>query len=328
VILLWSIASLALLTAMSALCSGLETGLYAVDRVRLQIRAEEGDRRARRLLAAAARPATTVAALLVANNIVNYFVSVSASSALDHVLPVSQDVVRRLVDTAVITPILFVFGDLGPKDAFLRRPTLLMRRYEPALTFVRSLGALVATPLLALAERFGGGRGGAHEASRFDRAAIGRLLSEEAEIAGLSPAQRRLATRVLQLRQARVEERMTPVSKVAEVSTDASAAEVVRVGVQARKSRLPVRAPGAAAYAGYVSVTDAAVVAGEDDEHAPGFAEARLHGLPRVLARTEVGKALVGFQRRRKPIMQVVDADGRATGLLAASDLVDALFEI
>jgi putative hemolysin len=322
--LLEAAVALVLLTALSALCSGLETGLYGFDRVRIRLRAEEGDRRARRLLAAAARPAATVVSLLVANNIFNFFASTASSRLLELAAPGEGGLGRGLLDAALLTPFLFVFGELAPKTAFLRAPTRRMRRFEPALTLIRGVGAVIVAPVLALVERIGGAKdddGGSH----FDRAAIGRLLTEEAEIAGLSPAQRRLAERVLRLRQAVVEERMTPLAQVVEAPASATAAEVVRLGAAAEKSRLPVRAPGAPSYLGSVSVTDAAIAAEESD--AAGYAAAHVHELPMIPARGEVASALARFQRRRKPLMQVVDRKGRAVGLLAASDLVNALFE-
>jgi CBS domain containing-hemolysin-like protein len=319
------LAALLALTFLSALCSGMETGLYALDRVRLQLRGEDGDGRARRLFAAAQRPAATVAALLVANNVVNYFVADAASRALDEVVTTRHVLVRQVVDTLLVAPFLFICGDLAPKDAFLRAPHRLMRRFEPFLTGVRLAGGVVLAPLLWLAEKL---RGGDDESgSDFDRAAIGRMFNEEAEVAALSPAQRRLAERVLRLRQSRVEERMTSLDRVAAVAAEATADAVAALGAKVGKSRLPVRASGEAAFVGYVNVADALAAVGEGDGERPGFAGRALHELPKIPLRATISSALVRFQRRRRPLMQVVTREGRAAGILAASDLVDALFD-
>ncbi|HYC78338.1 MAG TPA: CNNM domain-containing protein, partial [Planctomycetota bacterium] len=250
--LLLAAAAVILLMFLSSLCSGMETGFYALDRVRLQLRAEEGDGRARRLLVAAARPAVAVCALLLANNVVNYFVSDAASALLDGVAPSSGGVLRQVLDTLAVTPFLFVLGDLAPKDAFLRAPTRLMLRFEPFFRLILAAFGPAAAPFLWLGRKIGGeGAGLAREETVFERAALGRLLTEEEEVAGLSPAQRDFAKRVLRLRTVRVADRMTPVKAVAAVRLDARASEIAALGAAVKRSRLPVWAPGGRIFAGY-----------------------------------------------------------------------------
>lgn len=321
-----AVAALVAVSFLSALCSGMETGLYALDRIRLRIRAEEGDRRARRLLAAASAPAVSVSALLLANNVLNYFATDVASAALDHALPSMDVLSRQIADTLLLSPFLFVCCDLAPKDAFMRAPWRLMRLFEPFLTFVRGSCGTLVRPLLALFARFG--RRDETKATDFlERAGLGRLLTEEQEIETLSPAQRRLAERVLRLRHVKVEERMTPIAGVVWVPADASAEAVAAAGLRCGKSRIPVRATPRGAFAGYVNVVDAVVAADAGEGDRPGFAGARLHELPFVARRSTVASALVRFQRRRRPLMQVLAAEGEPVGILAASDLVDALFD-
>jgi Mg2+/Co2+ transporter CorB len=55
----------------SALFSGIETGLYTINRVRLSVRAGHGDLRGKYLLALIQNPVRMLATLLVANNIAN-----------------------------------------------------------------------------------------------------------------------------------------------------------------------------------------------------------------------------------------------------------------
>ncbi len=315
------------LTFLSALCSGMETGIYALDRVRLQLRADDGRGRVRRLLAAAAKPASTVASLLFANNVVNYFAADAASRALDGLLPSTNVLLRQLLDTLLIAPFLFICSDLGPKDAFLRAPQRLMLLFEPFLTAVRIVGGLAIKPLLMIVDRIGRRDDDEDDGAAFDRAAIGRLFTEEAEVAALSPAQRRLAERVLRLRLARVDERMTPLDRVAFVPHDADAETVAHLGAAVGRSRLPVRSAGNEGFAGYVNVADAVAVTSAGGGRDADFIGRHLHDLPKIPLKANISSALVRFQRRRRPLMQVVTRDGRPAGILAASDLVDALFD-
>jgi Mg2+/Co2+ transporter CorB len=58
--------------AGSALYSGMETGAYTLNRVRLQVLADRGQRRALTLRHLLDRPATLLATLLIGNNVTNY----------------------------------------------------------------------------------------------------------------------------------------------------------------------------------------------------------------------------------------------------------------
>ena len=70
------LAVLAILLACSAYFSSAETALTTVNKVRIRMLADEGDRRAQTLLKVLEDPARMLGAILVGNNIVN----ISASS--------------------------------------------------------------------------------------------------------------------------------------------------------------------------------------------------------------------------------------------------------
>jgi putative hemolysin len=67
----------------SAVFSGLEIGLYTLNRVKLAVAAERGDRRAVRLQRELAQPERLLAGLLVGNNMVNYLGTVAIAALLD-----------------------------------------------------------------------------------------------------------------------------------------------------------------------------------------------------------------------------------------------------
>ena len=101
----------------SAIFSGLETGLYVVDRVRLAVRAGRGDRNAVRLEAEVEEPERLLSALLIANNAANYAGSLGIAAILS-MFVVSEWTIVGL-NTLLVVPLLFVFGETIPKDLFL-----------------------------------------------------------------------------------------------------------------------------------------------------------------------------------------------------------------
>jgi CBS domain containing-hemolysin-like protein len=101
---------------LSALYSGLETGLYTINRIRLDVRASSGLVRAKRILSLVDNPTRMLAVLLVCNNAANYLASYGAAMFLDSTT--LSPWISILVNAAVMIPILFIFGEVLPKDLF------------------------------------------------------------------------------------------------------------------------------------------------------------------------------------------------------------------
>ena len=100
----------------SAFFSGVETGAYSVNRLRLAIRAARGEPRARLLLDELRHPNRWLATLLVGNTAAGYILS----SAIAHMLEGwgLSPVMGMIVDAIVLLPLLVVFCETLPKEAF------------------------------------------------------------------------------------------------------------------------------------------------------------------------------------------------------------------
>ena len=72
---------------LSALCAGLETGVYTINRVRLAVRAGTNHRRASRLKFELDHPERLLITLLVLNNLANYLGSLGIAGVLDDGMP-------------------------------------------------------------------------------------------------------------------------------------------------------------------------------------------------------------------------------------------------
>ena len=130
--MIWIPALLFLLgLVLSALFSGSETGLYRVPRIRLVLDALGGGRAARMLVWLVNHPAIFIATLLVGNNIANYLTSFSVVWAVS--LSPGSNAAAELGATLLMTPVVFVFGELLPKSWFFQAPYRLLRRLRPFL---------------------------------------------------------------------------------------------------------------------------------------------------------------------------------------------------
>ena len=99
---------------LSAFFSGSETGLYRVTRIRLALDGMSGDPVSKGLLWLVNNPAIFVATTLIGNNLANYLVSFSIVMATQIAFR-GHHTVAEVMAPIVMTPIVFVYGELLPK---------------------------------------------------------------------------------------------------------------------------------------------------------------------------------------------------------------------
>ncbi|MHC4861732.1 MAG: CNNM domain-containing protein, partial [Planctomycetota bacterium] len=80
------VVGLLLSTSASFFFSGIETGIYALNRVRLRIRAAEGEARAESVADLVRRPQITISTILIGNHVANYAASYFSMALLAFVL--------------------------------------------------------------------------------------------------------------------------------------------------------------------------------------------------------------------------------------------------
>ncbi|MGB2994022.1 MAG: CNNM domain-containing protein, partial [Paenisporosarcina sp.] len=101
--------ALAISLMLSFFFSGSETALTAVNRMKVQHRAEQGERMAQKLLMLIAKPDRMITTILIGNNIVNI-----AMPTLLTLIALKYDWDIALA-TAVLTIIIIIFGEVLPK---------------------------------------------------------------------------------------------------------------------------------------------------------------------------------------------------------------------
>lgn len=130
---------------LSAFFSGSETGLYRVPRTRLVLDGLSGSRAAQALIWLLNHPAIFVATTLVGNNVANYLTSFAVVLAVASLFGGSP--AAELIGPMLMTPIVFVFGELLPKYLFYQAPFRLIRVTRPFLLAATVLFAPVTLVL-------------------------------------------------------------------------------------------------------------------------------------------------------------------------------------
>ncbi|TWT94885.1 CNNM domain-containing protein [Neorhodopirellula pilleata] len=132
---------------LSAFFSGSETGLYRVSRTRLVLDGLSGSLAGRGLVWLLNHPAIFVATTLVGNNLANYLISFATVMFVVNAFGGGPSLELGL--TVMMTPVVFVFGELLPKHLFYQAPYRLLRATRWLLLAATALFSPVSS-LLAL----------------------------------------------------------------------------------------------------------------------------------------------------------------------------------
>ncbi len=304
----------------SALFSGMETGAYRLNRVRLYVQSAQGRSSARSLERVVSKPASLIGTLLIGNNLCNYAGTAGLGVILNAMdLPVWQAVV---VNTLLVTLILFIFGETLPKDLFAANADRLMYPLARLLVVLRTLftwtGLLpIVVALSALAVRLvGKAEGGALT----PRKRVAQMVNEGAGVGLISSEQTAIAQRALALSNRRLLAECTPWSSVVTVSADSGWQALRRLAKQTPRSRLPV-IDSRGGVLGVTDLIDALLIDKAETKPAAAAMQPAV-GLPGDMT---VKQALTRLQREHIGLAIVMGADGRPAGVVTVKDLIEPL---
>jgi len=304
---------------LSFLCSGLETGIYTLNPIGLEVRLGRGEARARQLAREIARPARVIATLLIANNIANYLVSLGLAEILATwelgAFP------SMALNASIGLLVGFLLCETLPKDLFR---TFTDRWTYLGWPFLRTWRiVLTATGVLPLVTAIGDlvtrRIGGSDEAALSGpRAKVSMLIKEGIDAGVLSERQWGFAERALALRGTTVADEMTPWSRVASVPVDADGPRREAVLRKSGASRVPVTGPDGRVI-GILSALDAIL--------SPEASTERLMSPVTRFPPTETTMGALRTLRAARARLGVVvdDASGKPRGIIAIKDLVEPI---
>jgi CBS domain containing-hemolysin-like protein len=310
------LAALFVCTGGSFFFSGVETGIYVLNRVRLRLRVERGDAAATRVLEFFRRPQLTISTILIGNHVANYGASFFCQEFFRGPVRVGEPEVWT---TVVLTPFLFVMGEITPKNVFRLRADPLVYRTSRVL----QAAGRVFLPL-ALFLRWMGRLTGAMPKSvpppdaMLSRDRLQALVGEVAEEGVLTDQQRRMVTNVMRISSVPVRGAMVPLSEVDAVSEGFDREELLAASGKRGRTRIPVLERASGQPRGVVNVLDLA--------YRPGIALGDLvQQVPRIPDRSSVNRSLRLLRKARKPMGFVTDRGDRVVGVVTVKDLVEEI---
>lgn len=318
-----------LLILASAFYSGCETGAYRLNRVRLRLAAEGGHRGAGLLTRLIRDMPGLICVILIGNNTVVYAATVLATGLWRDA--VASDLQAEMLATLTMTPVLFIFAEVLPKNVYniesermmypSARPLWVSDRVFRALGLVAGLKGIGW-----LWSRIARWReAGTLTAEAFPAQARLRAIMRDSTAEGIvTPYQSELVEKIINLRQVTVGDAMVPRHRVFEVHRDIDAEALRRVASSCRFNRLPVTDRPGGDVVGLVAVLDALQGAAEGE---PGTFALADYTKPAVVfsPRMTVTQAIFALQRARTPMGVVRNARGQYSGIVTLKDLVEEI---
>ncbi|TET38275.1 MAG: DUF21 domain-containing protein [Planctomycetota bacterium] len=313
--------ALLVLLFLSAFFAGSETALMVVSKLRLRVMAESKPRRVKIIEGVLAKPEKLIGTILLGNNLVNI-----AMSAIATALAISIWGNRGIVYvTAVLTIVILIFADITPKiySKYYNEPVSLWT--APIMKFlVFILGPFVwlATSVSNLLLRLLG----------IDVRKMKKPLMTESEIrmcikmgwddGTITEDERKMLARVFTLNDKKVGEVMVPKDKMVTIAEDSGLKQAIDTIMHKGMTRIPVTGTEKDEIVGILHAKDLFRHIEEGDK----FSLKKILRPPIYTSfERKIDSQLKDFQSKRLHQAIVLDAEGKAAGLVTLEDIIEEL---
>ena len=315
--------AMALCLMLSFLLSGMETGVFSMNRLRVRRLARSGNREARLLHGFLERPERFLWTILVGNTLVNFAILGWILARL-HVALAGHGV-WVIVSFIVAVFVFYAFFDLLPKMLFRTYPNRLCLASAPAFRLV----SLVLRPLVSLVE----GISWLVLRLRGSRAFTGRLFGNREEMRAvmaeaaqaLTSDEHAMINRVLDLQHFTVAKITVPLTKAFSADVQTPLRDAFALAREKNLSRLPVweMRDGRRRVAGLLDVTSLLFVEKLSmEKSAADFMTPALF----LDENTRLEIALRRMQRAGQRLAIVLGRAGSEVGVISLEDILKLMF--
>jgi len=306
----------------AAFFSGCETGLYCVNRLRVQLGVQERDPKLLRLSSLLANEQEALAVTLIGTNLMEYVATTAVAYIFAGLLYWSE-ADTELYTVLLVTPVVFVFAEVVPKNLFQLHADRLMPRGSWLLTMAdwvfRATGIVwMLTTLTGAATRLFGGAASLRTATAPKRQ-MTMLLREALVGQTHGEHQSDLIDRVVRLSETPVRAVMVPQQRVVGVSATADRRELVRFARQTGYARCPVYGKRRSEIIGVIKVDE---LLRSDDWRTVGE---RLGPVITLRSQETVASAIAHMKQGGAEFGVVSDHAGQMVGVVTLRDLLEEI---
>lgn len=312
---LLSILIIASAFAGSMFFSGIETGGYLLNRIRLRTRMRMGDLAAKRLQNSLQDVHRFIFTVLIANNIATYLLSREATRLYAGFL---EDHAETAATLTLMLP-LFLFGELIPKNLFRHHADVWMYHCSGLLYFSQRLLAPFTYLLKMLFNLLTGGRSRTEEQEGLSLSLQGfrEYFSEKTQNAPLSSHQHGMIDNLAAMHRIPVRQVMVPLSRMVLAPESATVAQIIELMRSRNTDRVALYKGASRSVRGFVTLVE--VVRSEMDPQKS--AAPLLTRTIRLTAGMSLTRAFRQLRTQEKQTALVVDTAGRVVGFLCLRDI-------
>lgn len=319
--MIWALLIAGILVGLflSGFFSGSETGLYRVNRIRLELSVQRRDPQAIRLARVLGDPEGALTVTLIGTNLMNYLTTALVAYMFGHLLGLGE-MDTQIYTVLLLTPVVFVFGEVVPKNLFQLYADILLARGSRLLALsnrmVRITGAVWALKRLVRVITRMLSDGSTTDVPLAPKRHMAALLQEALSGHALGEAHSDLVDRVFLLSETPVHQVMVPRNRVVGIAADADRKMLVRSAQKTSHTHLPVLDPRRAHVMGVIKVDD---LLRSDDWRTVGE---RAGPATTLRPHESLAGAITHLRRERHELAIVTERGGRMLGIVTLTDLL------
>jgi len=310
---------LIILLLLSAFFSSAETAFTTVSLLKMQSKAEEGDRRAKRVLKITENKSKMLSAILIGNNLVN----ISASSLATTLAISLWGNVGAGIATGILTLLVLIFGEITPKTmatlqaeklalAYSAPVFIIMKLLTPVIFLVNQL-ALIVLRLFRIDAKAGNAALTENE--------LRTMINVSHESGEIETASHEVINNIFDFHDSQAKEVMVPRIDMTLVDVNCTYRELLAVYSEDKLTRIPVYEDSPDNIVGIVNIKDLLLV--EDREH---FSIRDIMRPPFfTYEHKNIAELFLQMREESIAIAIVLDEYGDTAGLITLEDLLEEI---
>ena len=319
--MIWAIGVVVAIAGLflSAFFSGAETGLYRVNRLRLHLSVKQRDPRALRVASVLDDEQGALSVTLVGTNMANYVTTTSVAYLFADQLNFAE-VDTQLYTIALLTPVIFVLGEVVPKNLFRLHADTLLARGSRVLSgadaLLRWTGVVWVLKRLAGAINILAGDRARQGGGFAPKRRVAMLLQEALVDNVLGEDQSDLIDRVCRLSETPLHAVMVPRNRVTALAAGADRRDLCRIARRTGHAHLPIFESSRRHVVGLITVDE---LLRSDDWRNVGD---RLQSPLTLSPHETVASGIARLKREGRHIAVITDPGGQMLGIVTLNDLL------
>ena len=308
-----------ILVALSAFFSATETAFSAVNKTKLRVRAQDGNKGAKNALELAENYDKLVSSILVGNNIVNITLATVALSFFEKVIT-SGEGVADTVSTIVTTVVVLIFGEIAPKliakeksegvSIVLGYPIRFFMVILTPITFIFSGLKWLLKKMFKLTGE-----------DKITEEELLTIVEEAQEDGALDKEEQKLITDAIEFNDVLVEDILVPRVGVVAVSIDMPMETIKKMFLEHTFSRMPVYSGTIDTIVGMIHNIDFFTALERGDKNIKNVITATAVATEHM----KISTLLRSMQKQKVHMAVVVDEYGGTLGIATLEDILEEL---